>query len=874
MGLGPMIVKMSRLIPPARALGVAGALTLLLAAPALAAPGDLTTIAGGPGGGLATGLGLVPSGVAVDGGTLLVADQQNGAVRAVTLATGEITALAGTGAAGASATNLLSGRAGTLTQLPGYGASVAGPLAVTTAPDGDVIFSVGSGGTLRRLDRTTGTLTRIAGNGTFSSAAPGDGGPATDAGLSLVRGLAVDPDGAVLLADGGSGRVRRIDPTTGTITTVAAGLSDPRQLVLDPATGDLLIAEFGGHRVRRLTAGADGRIDTGDPLTTIAGDGTAATPTTLGDGGPATAARLNGPAAVALLAGGAIAVAEGTGNRLRLILPGGTIVTVPTAALGTPAALAGRGADRLYVAETSATTRRVQEVTVSAATGALTAIRTVAGNGSNGFAGHQTPAVEAQLADPRAVTVAPDGSFYVADNQNARVRRVDPVSGKITTVVGSGSVCSSATDATCVEDVPAVEAKLVRPWDVAVARDGVVYTLESNALISRITRFDPRTGRLARLAGGAIGFAGDGGPPADARFNEAQGLVLDAAERYLYVADTNNRRVRRIDLAPGGTVTTVAGTGVLGAAGNGGPATEATLQGLLGIALALDGDLLIPDNVARSVRRIDLATGVIGEELSLGAHDHDHEGDGEEDEPLGIARVAERADGRLILVDPTGSTVYEAVRHDDHVHFNRVGGTGTRGFTGEAGRGDQVALAAPYDVAFASDGRLLIADGGNNRIRRLELGPPPVDEAPTPEPTPTPTAAPVPAAPLPPRPVATERTTSATKPSVARAQRTLGRLRAGLTVTTTVRGATRVRVQVRVSAATARRLGLRRTTLAAATTAVRADGRVQLRLRPTASIRKALARSRRAVAAELHVLATAPGARSSERTAKLTLRRA
>ena len=142
---------------------------LTLAAPALAAPGDLVTIAGGPGGGLASGLGLVPSGLAVDSGDLIVSDQQNGAIRSVALSTGGITALAGTGSAGSGTANVTTGRAGSLTQLPGYAASVAGPLAVSVALDGDVVFSVGSGGTLRRLDRTTGVVTRIAGPGTSPS---------------------------------------------------------------------------------------------------------------------------------------------------------------------------------------------------------------------------------------------------------------------------------------------------------------------------------------------------------------------------------------------------------------------------------------------------------------------------------------------------------------------------------------------------------------------------------------------------------------------------------------------------------------------------------------------------------------------------------
>lgn len=882
-----MMRRMSAL--PSRLLGT-GLAALLLASPAHAAPGDLTTIAGGPGGGLATGLGLVPSALAVDGGDLIVGDQQNGAIRSVALSTGGVTTLAGTGAAGSSGANTTTGRAGVLTQLPGYGASVAGPLAVALAADGDDVFSVGSGGTLRRLDRTTGTLTRIAGTGAFSSAGAGDGGPALEAGLSLVRGLAVDADGAILLADGGAGKIRRIDPATNVITTVAGGgssvgdggeagaarLSDPRQIALDPATGDLLVAEFGGHRVRRVAAGADGRIRATDTITTIAGDGTAATADTLGDGGPASAARLNAPSAVAVLPNGAVAIAEGTGNRLRLIRPDATITTVPTAALGTPAALAVRGTDRLFVAETSATTRRVQELTINPATGALTAIRTVAGNGSNGFSGHTTPAVEAQLADPRAITVAPDGSHYIADNANARVRRVDPATGKITTVIGSGTTCPNATDMTCVEDVPALDAKITRPWDVAVARDGSVYVLESNALISRISRFDPRTGRLTRLAGGAIGFAGDGGPARDARFNEAQGIVLDAAGRYLYVADTNNRRVRRLDLQED-SVTTIAGTGALGATGNGGPATAATLQGLLGLSLALDGDLLIPDNTARAVRRIDLVTGVIDEEVeALGEHDHDH---GEPDaEPQSIVRVAERADGHIVLVDGTGHAVYEAERHGDHHHVNRIAGTGTRDFTGETGRSLTTALAAPYDAAITPAGHVLIADGGNNRIRLVEFAPEAEPTA-TPTPTPTPDAtpddpAPRPAAPQPATPrlvsPAAPLTVTAGKPSVRRADRTVARLRAGLTVRTAVRGATQVRAEIRVSAATAKRLRTR-TRLAVSTRAV-ADGTVSLRLRPGAAVCARLAKARRAVRVTIRVVATAPGAKAVVTSATVSLR--
>ena len=338
--------------------------------------------------------------------------------------------------------------------------------------------------------------------------------------------------------------------------------------------------------------------------------------------------------------------------------------------------------------------------------------------------------------------------------------------------------------------------------------------LESNAVISRISRFDPRTGRLTRVAGGAIGFAGDGGPARDARFNEAQGIVLDTADRYLYVADTNNRRVRRIDLQQD-VITTIAGTGALGATGNGGPAGEATLQGLTGIALALDGDLLLPDNAARSVRRIDLAT--------------------------------------------------------------RIAGTGIRDFTGEAGGAPDTALAAPYDAAVTPDGSVLIADAGNNRIRRIELAAQIDDDAePAPTPSPTPQAQPAPVTPaVVQQPSAPEPTRNVTisKPSVTTRDRTVRRLRAGMTVATTVRGAAQVRIELRVGALTARRLGLRGTRrLAAATRTVTSDGSVKLRVRPGAAVRGRLAKARRDVQVTIRVVAAGPGATDAVASRTLTLR--
>lgn len=899
----PHLPRSRRALP----LGVVAATALAVTSSAAAAPGDLRTVAGGYGAGQAQGVGLVPNGLAVAGGALVVGDGQNGVVRRVDVGSGETDVLVGTGAAGGPGTNGLTGLNGRLTPLPGLAASVAGPQAVAAAPGGDLVFSVGSGGTIRRWSAAGGTVTRIAGTGAFSSAAPGDGGPAVAAQFGLVQGLVVDAEGTVFLSDTSANRVRRI-ATDGTVDTVAGGGSAvgdggpasaarvlaPRGLALT-AAGDLLIAESGGHRVRRIAA-VDGRVGPAGTIDTVVGDGTAATDGTLGDGGPATAGRLNGPTAVAVLPGGAFVVAEGTGRRLRHIAAGASprIATVPVGTLDGPTALAVRGS-RVYVTETGTGSRRVQEIALDAATGALasgTAPRVVAGNGSLGFAGQRSPAVEAQLLGPRSLTVAPDGAVHVVDTGNGRLRRIDPTDGRIATVAGSGASCSAAADPTCVGDVPAAEARFARPWDAAVAADGTAYVLESNALISRVSRRDPTTGRVTPVAGGAVGFAGDGSSdPTSVRMNEAQGLALAAGDRALFVADTNNHRVRRIDLASG-EVSTVAGTGAGATTGDGGPAVAAAVRAPIDVVVAPDGRLLVSTD--GRVRRIDPATGSIETVAGGGAADGTAAQRASFDSARGIALGP---DGTIAVADATAGVVWTVAADGSSVR-RAAGVEDENGFDGDAGRADASRLSSPYAVAYRPDGTLLVADTANNRLRAVE-GPAPADPPPVGGPAPVEIPGPVLEVPGPERLVpgperlvaGPERlvpgpTRALPRPIVGRprvtapTRLTAARLTSGVRVRTVVRRATRLRVDLVVSGATARRLGLGTTTaelrLARAGMRVARDGTATVLLRPDTRTRRVLRRlaSPRSFVVRLRATASRPGAeaRASHRTVRVRRR--
>ena len=331
-------------------------------------------------------------------------------------------------------------------------------------------------------------------------------------------------------------------------------------------------------------------------ITTVVGTGEEGS---SGDGGPATAAQLRSPRALAIAPDGSLYLADVFNYRVRRVDPSGIITTVvgtgeegssgdggpaTAAQLYYPSALALAPDGSLYIADTSH--HRVRRVDPNGI------ITTVAGTGEKGFSGDGGPATAAELRDPSALALAPDGSFYLADTYNHRVRRVDP-NGIISTVAGTGEWGFSG------DGGPATAAQLRSPRALALAPDGSLYLADTYNY--RVRRVDP-SGIISTVAGtGEWGFSGDGGPATAAQLDHPSALAL-APDGSLYLANTYNHRVRRVD--PSGIITTVAGTGEWGFSGDGGPPTAAELRDPSALALAPDGSLYIADAGNNRVRRV------------------------------------------------------------------------------------------------------------------------------------------------------------------------------------------------------------------------------------------------------------------------------
>ena len=209
-------------------------------------------------------------------------------------------------------------------------------------------------------------------------------------------------------------------------------------------------------------------------------------------------------------------------------------------------------------------------------------VTTVVGNRTNGFSGDNGQAMRAQLDTPDGVAIAPDGDLIVADSLNDRIRRVDAPTRIITTIAGSGE---NGYDG---DEKPATEAALNTPDAVTAAPNGDIYIADT--LNNRIRMVDHATGFIHTVAGdgetGGDGPIGDGGPATSAHLFMPSDVQM-ASNGDLYIADMQHNRVRKVD-ARTHVITTVAGNGVFGAAGDNGPALAASLANPAGVALVED----------------------------------------------------------------------------------------------------------------------------------------------------------------------------------------------------------------------------------------------------------------------------------------------
>ncbi|MBY0505007.1 MAG: hypothetical protein K2X03_13930 [Bryobacteraceae bacterium] len=516
-----------------------------------------------------------PRGLAYDTAVgLVIADTGNHRVRRVDVTTGVISAFAGIGTRGFSG----DGATATAGQLSSpFGVAIGADRAVyiadwgnsrirrvrldgtmdTVAGNGRALFmgdggsatsagvdgyhvSVAVDGTLYltdqlfyRIRRVTaaGIISTVGGTGNYGFA--GDGGIATTAQFDGPTATAVDASGGLLVADSGNHRLRRITLANQNIDT-AAGRSrfggdggpalqtfftSPQDVAID-ANGNVFVADTGNHVIRRI--GRDGLASTVAGVGGEAGKGA--------ENVAATTSRLDRPTAVVVDSDGSLYIADRGNFRVRRVDPSGIVRTLTgNDNYGVKDMVLQPQQRRLYF--TDEIFNQVLFLDLAAGTPVPVV---VAGNpsGRPGFNGDGGPAISALLDSPDGIAIAPNGEVFFVDSNNMRLRRIDS-SGVITTVAGNGQIEVTQTDG------PVTSAVLSLPSRLLIDSQSNIFLSEEFGRIRRISG-----GRIDTIAGQfGAGFAGDGGPARQARFDTPAGIAL-AADGSLLVADSNNHRLR------------------------------------------------------------------------------------------------------------------------------------------------------------------------------------------------------------------------------------------------------------------------------------------------------------------------------------------
>ncbi len=542
-----------------------------------------------------------PFSVAVDAnGNLYIADAGNNVVREVSASTGYISTVAGNGAAGYGG----DGAAATSAEL-NFPASVA------VDAGGNLYIADSGNSVIRQVLAATGKIGTVAGNGTAGYT--GDAGLASSAQLNVPYSVALDSGNNLYIADTGNNVIREIVAATGKIGTIAgngtpgytgdnglptsAELDEPYGVTVD-SIGNLYIADSNNSVVREVS------VATGD-IATIAGNGTRGY---AGDGAAATSAELYYPIGIAADSSGNVYIADYDNNRVREVSAAtSNIITVAgngtdnyggdgRAATGAglyyPAGIATDSSGNLYIADTGNNVVRK----VAAATGDIS---TVAGNGTPGYTGDGKAAINAELSAPYGVALDSNGNLFIADTSNSVIREVAAATGNISTVAGNGTAGYSG------DSGAATSAELDEPFGIAVDPMGNLYIADTDNFVIR--EVSAATGNISTIAGiGVYGYSGDSGPATSAQLSYPAGITLDSGGN-VYFADYANNRIREIS-ATTSNIATVAGNGTGGFSGDGGAATSAELDEPIGVAVDSSGNLYIADFENDLIREVSAST--------------------------------------------------------------------------------------------------------------------------------------------------------------------------------------------------------------------------------------------------------------------------
>jgi len=344
--------------------------------------------------------------------------------------------------------------------------------------------------------------------------------------------------------------------------------------------------------------------------------------------------------------------------------------------------------------------------TIAQAVTTSSPISTIAGTAVAGFSGDGGAATNAQVNQPRDADVGPDGAIYLADTYNNRIRKIE-ANGSISTIVGTGIAGSTG------DGKQARKARIALPHDVAIDDNtGLLYIADSNS--HRIRQVDKR-GIINTVAGtGQPGFSGDGQVATLATLRYPKSVAVFGGA--LYLADSMNHRIRKIDSTTR-IITTAAGTGVASYTGDGGPGAAATFNTPQRIALDPSGNLYVADTLNHAIRRIDPAqrvTTVLGTGTPGSSGDGGNGVLGTINTPRGVS-----VDGSdTLYVSDTGSNRVRSLNLRTGI-ISPVAGSGSTGYSGDGGPAGSARLKNPRGLAVDNQGGLIIADTFNSAFRRV-----------------------------------------------------------------------------------------------------------------------------------------------------------
>jgi uncharacterized protein (TIGR03437 family) len=682
--------------------------------------GIITTVAGtgsssfsGDGGPATSAQLNSPHNVTLDGsGNLYFSDSSNNRIRKVS-STGIISTVAGNGGSSSS------GDGG-----PATSAQLNWPHGVALDGSGNLYIGDYDNNRIRKVS-SSGIITTVAGTGTGGFS--GDGGPATSAQLYNPNGVVLDGSGNLYFSDFSNNRIRKVSPS-GIITTVAgtgssgfsgdggpatsAQLSEPSGLAMD-GSGNLFIADENNCRIRLIqTIGAAAlSITTTSPLPQgTAGTAYSQTLSATGGVSPYTWSVTSGslPGGLTLASSGAISGTPATAGAYSFTVQAkdsatatATMTFALTIATAPPAIATSSALPQAFVgvaySETLTAAAGSAPYTWSVTSGSLPGGLTLSAGGT--ISG--TPTTSGSFS----FTVQVRDSAAATATKALTLAVVAGGPSIITTVAGTGSYSFSG------DGGPATSAQLYNPYGVAVDGSGNIYI--GDCLNNRVRKVSS-SGIITTVAGtGSPGFSGDGGPATSAQLYNPYGMVVDGSGN-LYIADSSNNRIRKISST--GIISTVAGNGGAGYAGDGGPATSAQLYNPLGVAVDGSGNIYIGDSTNNRVRKVS-SSGIITTVAGTGSAGFSGDsGPATGAQLYNPCGVAVDGSGNLYIVDGSNQRIRKV---SSNGIITTVAGTGSAGFSGDGGPATGAKLSFPSGVAVDGSGNIYIGDSTNNRVRKV-----------------------------------------------------------------------------------------------------------------------------------------------------------